>query len=473
VRVRRIAAAGALLCALAAAPVHASTTVGGGVVGTAGFYDYSPSVAQSGSVQDFTWCGDYAGHTTDTIFHEQISLAGGAHVTIAQHPVLSEGAAGTWDSLFTCNPDVVQGTFVNPLGNGVTYGWALYYVGTDTPPGVDNSIGVAFSLDGDTWVKDPVPAVAYTNTGHGNYGLGQPNVSYVGGVETLLYEQDDSTGTVHLQAASTDGVHFTAPTAVTASGLPSPTPSWGGAAYDAGDGRWYGAFNDGLRPTGTTGGVAERGDYGVTLYATSDLAAGTWQQLDTVDANLTGWESNFLAAILRNGDGTVYTPGLPGVELYASTSMPRAAANATPAQRGASAAFNDWQIAWSVWEPGAPLRALTRYYSSSLTVHEVTTGWVDTGSFHQESVLGHLYEAPAAGSTRALYGCVAGGDDYLVSLDAACESQLVLGVLGYVSPVAFPGGVELYRCYAGDHFVSTSASCEGRTVEGILGWAQP
>lgn len=116
----------------------------------------------------------------------------------------------------------------------------------------------------------------------------------------------------------------------------------------------------------------------------------------------------------------------------------------------------------------APARA-----SSTLGVHEVTTGWADTGVFHLEFTLGHLHEAPAAGFTRALYGCVQGSDDYFNSLDGSCEGQLVLGLDGYLSPVAAPGLVELYRCYNGDHFISTDPGCEHTRTEGVLGWATP
>jgi hypothetical protein len=481
-RLARMFAAVAL-CACAAvvpAPARASSTVGGFVVGRSGTYDYSPSVVQSGQTQDFWWCGgrdaaDPANYS-DTIKHQQYSFAGGVHITVAERTVLGE-SAGAWDSLYVCNPSVVAGSFVDPLGDGVTYGWALYYVGTSTRGGTDNSIGVAFSNDGDHWAKYPGPVLADAPSGGVYYGLGQPNAYNPGGgsAVTLLYEDTGASGVSHFEVSSADGVHFAAPAAVTAVGLPSPTPSWGGVAYDPVGGRWYAAFNqDPTRPPSTTGGVTERGQAGVALYATGDLSAGPWTALDTVDTNLTGYESNFLAGLLRGADGALYGPLLPSVELYASTSNPRPSANATAAQRGSSGAFNNWDIAWSAWSPLAPTRALSRYYSSILPTHEVTTGWVDTPSFHLESVLGHLYEAPSGQFTRPLYGCVQGSRDYFISGDAACESQLVLGLDGYISPTPGPGLVELYRCYTGtDHFVSTSASCENRTTEEVLGWAQP
>src|SRR5882724_2008961 len=128
-RLKTLAVALAVLAVLSAATEASATTqVGSLVVGSAGYYDYSPTVIQDGQVQDFWWCGDYSGRTNDTIFHEQFSFVGGVHITIPQHPSLIEGAPGTWDSVYTCNPDVVEGSFVNPLGDGVTWKYAMYYV---------------------------------------------------------------------------------------------------------------------------------------------------------------------------------------------------------------------------------------------------------------------------------------------------------------------------------------------------------
>lgn len=494
---RGFAAALLVLSALVAGSAQASTAVGGGVVGGPA-YDYSPSVITStdGATQDVWWCGGRSAsdpaNYSDTIKHQRFSFVGGVHVTIPDHTVLGE-TVGAWDSVFTCNPSIVEGAFVNPLGDGVTYTYALYYVGTAESNGTDNSIGVAFSNDGDRWVKYPSPVIATGTSGGIYYGLGQPNASYADGTVTLLYESSGASSqtvypshmfgpgahvnaasnVTHIEASSADGVHFTTVGALSPAGLPSPTPSWGGAAYDAADGLWYAAYNDPIRPPSTTGGMLERGQPGVTLYSTPDLLAGPWTEVDTLDTNLTGYESNFLAGLSLNPDGTLAPTGQGGVELYLSTSVPRPAANATPLTREQSQNFNHWDITWSAWAPGAPLRAFTRYYSSALGVHEVTTGWADTSSFHVESVLGDLYEAPQGQFTQPLYGCIQGSDDYFIALAASCEGQFEVGLDGYLSPTPGAGLVALYRCLTGgDHFVSTDPGCEGKTVEALLGYAQ-
>ena len=129
----------------------------GAVVGVARDYNYSPSVIQSGSVQQFWWCSaaknpnDSSQHA-DSILYESMDTL--THTNYGPVAVLAE-TPGAWDEAYTCNPRVVRGLFQNPLGDGQTYSYAMYYVGTATIYGVNNSIGVAFSQDGIHWNKYP------------------------------------------------------------------------------------------------------------------------------------------------------------------------------------------------------------------------------------------------------------------------------------------------------------------------------
>ncbi len=137
-------------CGVSFAPLPA-----GSAAGRIATYDYSPTVIQSGNLQQVWWCGGgynpaYTPQWSDTIQYESTDLSTHAH----QGPLTVLGETpGAWDSVFTCNPKVVQGIFVNPLGNGKTYTYALYYVGLGSTPGSNNYIGVAFSNDGIAWKK--------------------------------------------------------------------------------------------------------------------------------------------------------------------------------------------------------------------------------------------------------------------------------------------------------------------------------
>ena len=124
-----------------------SPTLPAGAVGNPGTYNYSPSVMESGDTRKFWWCSpginpNDPSQDTDAIYYESINMS--THKSSTPVLVLAE-TPGSWDSAFTCNPKVVGGVFENPLGDGQTYTYAMYYVATQWLSGDSNSIGVAFS----------------------------------------------------------------------------------------------------------------------------------------------------------------------------------------------------------------------------------------------------------------------------------------------------------------------------------------
>src|SRR5277367_1132774 len=166
----------ATLCVIAAGTgcgIEVNGPPAGAFLGRAGVYDYSPSVIQVGNLQQFWWCGaarnpNLSSQDTDTIQYASIDLS--THAMTGPFTVLGE-TPGSWDSVYVCNPKVIQGTFNNPLGNGQNYSYAMYYVGIGAIP---NKIGVAFSSDGIHWQKYPQPVISATTQIY--YGVGQPAV---------------------------------------------------------------------------------------------------------------------------------------------------------------------------------------------------------------------------------------------------------------------------------------------------------
>jgi len=460
-----------------------SSGLGSGLIGRAGHYNYSPSVIQSGEMRQYWWCGDAVNPTnqaqdTDTIQYESVNLT--TNATYGPVTVLAE-TAGAWDSVYTCNPKVIGGVFRNPLGDGQTYQYAMYYVATAADDGSTNSIGVAFSNDGITWKKYPDPVIRSTVQG-GGYGVGQPAVYNRDGVSGISLFYEDWTPTIHhVAATSPDGVHFSVLGTLTAAGLnaDNPGPSWGDMAYDPASEYWYAVFNSSQRAPATTGGVTERGSFGFVLYRIPNDAlltgATPWQELHSIDTNMTGFESNFLGGFVRDPFGNLNVGVYPTIQMYFSVSNPRPAWDASPADVGSSASPDNWDIGSVQWVPNEPAMALNRYFNGSY--HMVTTGWVSTsGGFALESMLGHIYESPQQGATVPFYGCKNGSKDYFVSLDPACEGQRILGKngYGYGQPVASLKMVALYRCKTKrDHFVSPDPKCEGQTTEELLGYVLP
>ena len=260
-----LAAAG---CGMSYAPLPAGSTNG-----RIALYDYSPSVIQSGNVRKVLWCGgDFNPYDTkqysDTIQYESTDLS--TQANYGPVPVLGE-TPGAWDSVYTCNPKVVQGSFVNPLGDGESFAYAMYYVGVATLAGNDNQIGVAFSHDGIAWKKYPQPIISpETQVG---YGVGQPAVYNSDHGEAIrIFYEDNSFFVHHVEAISKDGVHFVTLGTLTTNGLDPNSPSWGDMAYDAENGYWSAGFNTPPRDPSTTGGVVERGSYGIELYRIPDAS---------------------------------------------------------------------------------------------------------------------------------------------------------------------------------------------------------
>ncbi len=87
-----------------------------------------------------------------------------------------------------------------------------------------------------------------------------------------MFYEDNSYGLHHVEAASSDGVHFTKVGILTANGLDPNSLGWGDMAYNRDDGYWYAAFNTDPRTPSSTGGFVERGAYGIGLYRISEAS---------------------------------------------------------------------------------------------------------------------------------------------------------------------------------------------------------
>jgi hypothetical protein len=481
-----------LLVLAAGCGASLQSTPTGAVMGRANLYDYSPSVILSGTTEQFWWCGmapnpNNPSQLSDTIQYGTLDTSTGK--TSQPITVLGE-TPGAWDSAYTCNAQVVRGLFADPIGDGRTYSYAMYYVGTNESSGLANSIGVAFSNDGIHWAKYPQPIIETATQTH--YGVGQPapyNSDGKAGIWLFYEDSNGPTGAIHKEATSTDGVHFQIQGTLTTNGLNAndPLASWGNMAFDPVTGYWYAAFNTSLRQPWTTGNSQERGQPGVRLYRipSGSLLSGAtpWQELRTFDTSATGSESNFIAGFLRDGYGNLNVGPYPSIELFTSMSNPTTAWDASGSESASSADPTQWDIGVVKWTPDSPLLPLNRYKNAS--AHETTTGWIDPeGGFSLDKTLGYLYESPQnegsqTGATLALYSCKSGTSDYYVSADATCGSNKVIGLEGYgwAQPPAAASSVPLYSCAmsgtAGtDNFVSSDAQCEGQGKNaGLLGYA--
>ena len=422
-------------------------------------YNYAPTVIQNGNVQYFWWCGYNSSINADSIWYASINL--NTQTFITSPTIVLVPSPGTWDGVEICDPTVVQGSFNIPGIGTATY--AMYYTGAgqsgSTP---QDAIGVAFSNNGFNWAKysgNPVIKPLIWPTAQGNYGAGEPSAHNNDGASNLTVFYSDATYGNNNQYLQTtmDGVTFSDTTHISQVGLkpvPANTPD-GDFGYDYNTGNWYAILGDGPDRSG----LPER--WSLTLYempAGQSLSSGTWQELGTIDTNLTGNYMIDNAGLLRDIYGNV-TPFLPNVEVYYS----RGGTDGYP--------YNSWQLTYAVWNLSPSTLAFNRYYSSYYGDHWVTTGYYSSYYYHLEFTLGYLYMGPQSG-TDAVYGCQI-GNDHFVSLDSNCEGQYILGLNGYIYSSSVAGTQALYRCYTGtDHFVSADPNCEGFRTEFLIGYAK-
>jgi len=472
-----------LIAAVLAATGCSSRSLPKGAIGNLGQYNYSPSIIETGNTRQVWWCSPGVNPTdtsqnTDAIYYQSIDMT--TLKSSGPIPVMAE-TRNAWDSAFTCNPRVIGGFFENPLGDGNSYQYAMYYVATQSIGGNANSIGVAFSNNGVDWKKYPRPVIPTTTLP--GYGVGQPaayNVDHKSAIY-LMYE-DTYPIDHHVAATSSDGVHFTVQGTLTDNGLDTDDPhaGWGDIAYDVKMGEWYAIFNRPTRSALTTGGVLERGPYGIELYRIKQDAlltgASPWQQLAIMDTNSTGFEVNFIAGFVRDFYGSINVAAYPTIEMYTSISYPPPSWDATQSEAAESAAVEQWILMPMKWAPDAGTAVpFNRYFNGR--AHEVTTGWVNpNGDFAKQQFLGHLYTVPVEGATVPFYGCKRGQTDYFVSLDTDCEGQQVIGKQGYAYPQPVLGHnlLALYRCSTSEgHFISKDPQCEGQTTDGLLGYVAP
>ena len=426
------------------------------------------------------WCGQARNPQKDSqdgdaILYASIDTTSGRRTNPVT--VLAETPGG-WDAAFVCNPRVIGGVFVNPLGDGKTYSYAMYYVGTADPAGVLNNIGVAFSNDGLQWnkYKDPV----YLAVAGIFYGVGHPSEYSTDGKSNLvvLFE-DTNTAIEHFKTTTPDGIHFTLPAKLTGTGLDpnNPAPSWGDIGFDPVTQYWYAAYDLPLRNKATTGGQQEYGQYGIQLYRIPDTSllngAAPWQLLKTIDTNATGYESNFLAGFLKDKYGNVNVGAYPDIQIYPSIANPATHWADDPEALGEAGGLIQWDVGSFLWKPGSPQLALTRYKNSD--TYDTTTGYLDPhGHFAVDTVIAHLYEGVENGPSVPFFNCKTGSKDYFVSLDSTCAGSYVVGLegYGYPAPAANGATVAIYSCSSaqGGHFASKDAQCEGSGPGSLLGY---
>ncbi len=115
---------------------------------------------------------------------------------------------------------------------------------------------------------------------------------------------------------------------------------------------------------------------------------------------------------------------------------------------------------------------LIRFYNSRIHDHRVTTAGNVSRTYNFEYTLGYISQRKMK-NQHALYECLAGRKDHMLSIWSNCEGQRFLGIVGYININPSRGKRAIYRCRVprtGDHFISFDRRCEGQQMEGPLGF---
>lgn len=190
-------------------------------------YDYAPSVLWDGAQWIMYHCGFYAGTNSDAIFRS--TSADGVNWTAPQ-VVLTIGGGGAWDSAHVCDPSVLKGVSV------AGYSWAMWYTGVAPTGGLPgpNSVGLALSNDGISWVKYGGNPVIDCRAVDGHYwGCGQPSAVKVVSTYYLSHTEIVPGFTGNRARTSSDGLSWTSGTTFT---LPTGDV---GADFMYSNGTWY------------------------------------------------------------------------------------------------------------------------------------------------------------------------------------------------------------------------------------------
>ncbi|MBE0425216.1 MAG: hypothetical protein IBX72_01030 [Nitrospirae bacterium] len=204
--------------------------------------DYAPSILWDGSQWVMYQCGWNAdGEGKDKIYRWVSS--NGIDWTRNPLKAILAPTAGSWDSLFVCDPSVLYG--VNIQG----YPWALWYTGTSDPSGCSNDIGLALSADGIDWVKygKVVDCPIVPNY----YGCGEQSVVKVGSTYYMHHTEILGSGTNQWGArvrTSTNGINWSSGTFYIPPGITPGTDF--GVDFMYSSGIWYSVMHTGFTKLG-------------------------------------------------------------------------------------------------------------------------------------------------------------------------------------------------------------------------------
>ncbi|MDC4232247.1 hypothetical protein M3T53_00755 [Actinomyces sp. B33] len=282
------------------------------------FYAYAPSVIREGD-KEWVWTcqNSQDGRIVDDIRLDL--LDSGSLSRSARALTASEDG---WDRFHICDPSVVR---VDATWQGVSYRYAMFYLGNDRDASAHNQVGIAYANDmSGPWVKNPTPVVSFDPTkAPSRWGVGQPSATTIDPESgtVLLFWVENYTGPhrdtrvyrMPLDLNEESGVIAGVPLEVTTAGLRGEdgAQDWLNNAdfsYDPPSDRFYVVRERHPYPSGIPDWVGA----GVELVSIDGASiwsgGGAWRQEAVIGPAQTGYPRNHNAGIVRTEYGTLPSP---------------------------------------------------------------------------------------------------------------------------------------------------------------------
>lgn len=270
---------------------------------TGEYYVYAPSVIKEGDIYHVFYCSNaHAGKIKDSIYYRRCVRTTNGFAYSKPVAVLSAGEG--WDSMHVCDPSVTAGNFIYQHHS---YKYLMAYLGCSSTDNQDNKIGFALSNDCVNWVKVENFCIAEEFDEQSDvfqWGVGQPSVLTADGKLFLFYTSGSADITCEKIKIYEDG-NFDQ---LRESGNFTINNMIGDFISNA-DYAWNGSqlvmicdrhpFSE-----GTLSDISDSSDiYTADIATYEDLAACEWKHVASIDADVTGFDKNHNACLVKDWKG--------------------------------------------------------------------------------------------------------------------------------------------------------------------------
>ena len=297
-----------------------------------GIYNYCPSIME---LEDGT---RYVYYCTNQTSYRVIDYVGcrkgtpnadGTYTWSAEKVVFSP-SDNLWDSMHTCDPSVIKGSFTY---NGSEYAYLMAYLGCTSTDNQENKVGLAVSNspDGEFIRVGETPVVDFAKDPSSTafqWGVGQPSLVSIdkAGKVWMFYTRGDKNGT-RTVVAECDFSNLNAP--VVGEEVKVATTNLveldgdkdiinnADFAYDPATNKFYAASDCHPNPTSEPNYISSH--FRVTSFSGTEFKKATWKYLATIGTEDTGFARNHNVGLVRDEYG--HLPARDYISIYYTVSV--------------------------------------------------------------------------------------------------------------------------------------------------------